>query len=104
MGMIINAVLLYVLVTTLGDSSEASTRWKVLVIAVGVAVGEAAVSRYVSGLWWAIALIVLSTAIVASALELWCKLARAAALKVAAIFMGVRIALAAILIFVASRA
>jgi len=99
MGLLINAVILYVLVSIFGDSSDTSTRWKVLSIAVVLAVLESMAVARLSGLLWAIGLVAASAIGVAVALELWCKLARVAAIKIAAIFMAIRAALAAALIF-----
>lgn len=103
MAIIVNAILLYVLVSIFGNSSDPSSRWKVFIVAVLVAIGEGAAATALRVWWWAIVLLVASAAIVAVALELWCKLPRATAIKIAAIFMAVRIALAAALLLVLSR-
>ncbi len=104
MPLIINAILLYILVSIFGDNSETSVRWKVLAIAVLVAIGEAAGAAALPGLWWLLGILVLSAVAVAVALQLWCKIARAAAIKIAALFMGVRIALQIVLMLIFSPA
>ncbi|MBX5463468.1 MAG: hypothetical protein IRZ28_20545 [Steroidobacteraceae bacterium] len=103
MGIIINAVILYVLVSVLGDSSEVSTRWKVLGIAAAVVLIETAVSMSTTSIVANLVLIVLTTTGVAVALVTWCKLARSTAIKIAAIFLAIRIILALGAMWLVSR-
>jgi hypothetical protein len=98
-GIIINAIILYILVSLMGESSEPSLRWKVLGIAVALGLIETAISMTITNIVLNLALIVLASIAVAVALEVWCRLLRTTAIKIAAVFLGVRIALGVGLIF-----
>ncbi len=104
MGIIINAIILYVLVSVLGDSTEASTRWKVLGIAAALVVIETAVSMNTTNVVVPFVLLALTSAGVALALITWCRLSRAKAIKIAAIFLGIRVVLAIGAVWLISRA
>jgi hypothetical protein len=104
MGIILNAVVLYILVSTLGDSSDDSTRWKVLVIVVALVAIEGALSSRITHIVESLGLVILTTTGIALALVTWCKLSRPAAIKIAAIFLGFRIVLAVGAIWLISRA
>lgn len=103
MGVIINAVILYVLVSVLGDSSEASTRWKVLAIALGLVIVETAVSTYITNLIVALLMVVVIAAAIAVVLEKWCRVSRNKAIQIAAIFLGLRIVVGVVLLLFLSR-
>ncbi|MBL8269410.1 hypothetical protein [Steroidobacter sp.] len=93
MGIVLSALLLYVLVSSFNDGIEDEIRWKVFVIA-GLVIALELGVRYL-GVSMALALAALlgSTILIALLLVAWCKLSRAVAGKVAASFLGIRVAL-----------
>ena len=92
MGILINAVVLYLLVSVFTDSMESSLRWKVLAVAVAVGVFEVVASGLATGgVVTGIAILVASAAFVGVLLELFCKMPRKTAFKIAASFVAIRI-------------
>jgi hypothetical protein len=78
----------------LSETSDASMRWKVLGIAVALFLIETTVSMRATNIVMPLVALALTSIGVAVALEIWCKLPRATAIKIAAIFVGIRLVLA----------
>jgi hypothetical protein len=94
MAVVINAIILYVLVSIFADSMQGSTRWKVLGIAMAIVIGEAAVGYYVENEWVRLSFfLVAMPVLVAFLLVVWCGLARRAAIKIAALYTAIRAAI-----------
>jgi len=93
MGIILTAVLLYILISEFGEISASDHRWKILVLVIAAVVLEQAVG-YVAGNWLVgiLGMAVITVAL-AGPMMLWLKMARNAALKVAGLFFVIRIAL-----------
>jgi hypothetical protein len=95
-GVLVGAILLYVLVSIFNDGIEDEIRWKVLAIAGVTVVVEFFLLRLGTYRFLALAAVLISTALVALLLIVWCKLSRSVAAKVAGSFLGIRVALAAV--------
>ena len=96
----LNAVLPYILVSVFSDAVASSVRWRILIIAVGSALIEAVLARLFPNIWAAVAILLGIVALVSIALIFWCAVPRRQALKIAGIYVGVRIALGAALILI----
>jgi hypothetical protein len=93
MGIVLSALLLYVLVSTFNDGIEDEIRWKVFGIAGLVVAIELGLQYFGVPSSLALAAVLGSTILVALLLVVWCKLSRSVAGKVAASFLGIRVAL-----------
>ncbi len=92
MGIVVNAVVLYILVSLLTESMESAIRWKVLGIAVAVGVFEVVASGLVTGgIPAAVAILVVCAALVGVLLEFFCKMPRKTAFKIAGLFVAMRL-------------
>lgn len=98
MGLILPAALLYVLTSMFGDYDDTATRWKAFVIAVAAGVIEYFGVQKVSGLAGALGVLLLSCLAVVALLVVWCRIAAKSAVKIAVIFMAVRIAVGAMIV------
>lgn len=92
MGIVASAVLLYVLVSKFNDGIEDEIRWKVFCIA-GLTIAIEFGVRYLGLPHLALVAVLGSTFLIGLLLVLWCNLSRAIAGKVAASFLGIRLAL-----------
>jgi hypothetical protein len=98
------AVLLYILIAEFGGISASDSRWKILVlVAVTIVVERLAVAAAKGWLLSVVALAITTIAL-AAALVLWLKVARIAALKIAALFFSIRIAIGILLLWLFAAA
>jgi hypothetical protein len=81
---IFSAAGLYILVSLVSPDTESDNRWKILAIAVTSAIVQAAFAQAVPGLAGAAVAMLMSLALVAITLVIWCGLARKTALIIAA--------------------
>jgi|SRR5580704_2748140 hypothetical protein len=103
MGLILSAVILYILVSVFARGSERDARWKILCIAIGApllgvaaAIGVEQIAS--SALAVAAADLIVVIAAVTIALIYWCAIDRKAAAKIVASYFGISIALNVVLV------
>jgi len=99
MGIILTAVLLYILISEFGEISASDNRWKILVLVIATVILEQAVGYVAENLLIAILGMAVITVVLAGAMMLWLKMARNAALKVAGLFFVIRIALTFVMLW-----
>ena len=97
MAILINAVLLYILVSTFGSHSDSSLRWKVLLIAVVSGVAETLAAPYLTTPASSIVGLLGAALLVSVLLFALCKLPAVTVAKVAGIYIAVRVAIAIVL-------
>lgn len=100
---ILSAVLLYVLAANFSDTDVETNRYRILGLSVGVGVVDAVLGRLIgSSVVW-VAIWAADFLLIAAGLQYWCGTSRNQALKVAGMFLGIRVILAIALIFISSR-
>jgi len=90
---ILSAVGLYILVSVFSSGTESDARWKILFIAIGSAIVQAAISSALPNLTGVAFAIVASLGFIAVALIFWCGVERKAALKIAASYFALCVVL-----------
>ncbi len=90
---IASALGLYILVSIFSSGTESESRWKILLIAIASGIVLALVSNALPGLLGFFLAILLSLGLIAATLVFWCRVERAAALKIAASYFGLCVGL-----------
>ncbi len=96
---LINAVVLYVLVSVFSSGTESSARWKILLIALGTGLLQAVLVRLVPGLGGALTAMLVSFGLIIVALIYWCAVERKPALKIASTYLGICLAIGVLAAF-----
>jgi hypothetical protein len=94
MGAVLPAVALYVFVSIFSDGAESSSRWKILVIAIGSELVSAVIRQLIQGVAGTVVGLVLALAVIAIALIFWCRVERKAALKIVGAYFAFSVVLA----------
>ena len=92
MSIAITAALLYILISEFGGISAPDNRWKILGLVVITIVLEQVARAQTEGLLLHYAALAIITIALAAAMRFWLKMEQVAALKVAALFFSIRIA------------
>jgi hypothetical protein len=99
MGAVLPAVALYIFVSIFSDGAESSSRWKILLIAIGSGFVSAMVRELIQGVVGALVGLVLALALIAGGLVFWCKVDRKAALKIAGSYFVFSVILAIVVTY-----
>jgi hypothetical protein len=93
MAIAIAAILLYVLISVFGGVNAAENRWKILVLVVATVVLEKLAGALAESLLASVSIALAISIALAAVLTLWLKVSRFAAMKIAALFFVIRLAL-----------
>ena len=99
---VVSAVGLYILVSLFSSGTESNARWKILFIAVASAIVQASLANALPNVLGLALAIVASLALIWVALVFWCDVDKPAAVKIAASYFGLCIAIAIIFFLIAA--
>jgi hypothetical protein len=92
--------ILYMLVSVFSETDVETHRWRIFALAIGVGAVEYALTRFLVGWIWSLAILMLSVVLISLGLIYWCGTSRNQAIKIAGIYTAVRIGLAVVIILV----
>ena len=96
---IVSAIGLYILVSIFSSGTESDARWKILAIAFGAGVVQAAILGVLPSIVGLLLAVVISAALIIAALVFWCGVERKPALKIAGSYFGLCVLLGIVMAF-----
>jgi uncharacterized membrane protein len=94
------AAILYMLVSVFSETDVETHRWRIFAIAIGAGLLEYALTRFLIGWVWSLAILLLSVVLISVGLTYWCGTPRKQAIKVAGIYTAIRVGLGVLIILV----